>query len=92
MAMTNAELIAIEEGLLIADGLMEEDEQLHTYARWKAIGFKVKKGEKAIAIFDVWKPCKVKVKDKDGKETGEIQKKLFMVKSAFFKTSQVERI
>lgn len=92
MAVTNAEIIAREEENLFEEGIIEVDEEIHTFARWKAKGYKVKKGEKAVATFEVWKPCKVKVKDEKGEETGEIKKKLFMVKSAFFSTRQVEKI
>lgn len=34
---------------------MLEPESIHTYAGWKAIGRQVKKGEKCIATFMIWK-------------------------------------
>lgn len=32
-----------------------EPEKIHTYAGWKAVGRQVKKGEKSIAAFQIWK-------------------------------------
>ena len=82
MAITNREIIATEK---LARGIKEE---IHTFARWKSMGYAVKKGEHSNIKFAVWKP--VKVKDKEtGEETGE---KLIMKVSAFFTEKQVEKI
>lgn len=86
MATTNAVLIAMQEAELIRAGLMNADEEIHTFQRWKALGYSVKKGEHAIAKFPVWKMGTKK--DADGEE--ETTGRMFMKTSAFFKTSQVE--
>lgn len=82
----NEVLIAMQEAELIRAGLMSADEELHTFQRWKAMGYSVKKGEHAIAKFPVWKMGTKK--DDDGEE--ETTGRMFMKTSAFFKTSQVE--
>lgn len=76
MAMTNAEIIATECSLL---GITEE---VHTFQRWKAKGFMVKKGEKAVFKTTIWKA----VPKKD--EENEV--KMFMKSAAFFTASQVQ--
>lgn len=89
--MTNVQIIAIQEASLIADGKMGENEELHTYARWKQLGFSVKKGEKAITKFPIWKySTKTKKTEKEDDTTDEKDSYCFMKMSAFFKTSQVE--
>ena len=73
-----------------ADGTKKtlmEPEQIHTFARWKALGFSVKKGEKAVAKFPIWK-CAIK---KSEDELTEEDKRLFMKLSAFFSAAQVEK-
>lgn len=82
--MTNIMLIAIEEARLIQEGKMREDEELHTFKKWQSLGYSVKKGEKAIAKFPIWKYT---VKEKDGEEEAHT----FMKMSCWFSTSQVER-
>lgn len=96
--MTNIEIIAINEASLIADGKMTENEELHTYAHWKQLGFSVKKGEKAVTKFPVWKRKTKKVEeaeestDEKDSSTNDEKYSYFMKMSAFFKTSQVEPI
>lgn len=86
--MKNAVLIALEEAQLIRDGKMDESEQLHTFAGWKERGYSVRKGEKAIAKFPIWKQTFRK-----NKETGEQEKdRMIMKMSCWFKTSQVDKI
>ena len=65
-----------------------EPEEIHTFASWKAQGFKVKKGSKAIATFTIWKYATKEVENDDG-ETEE-RSRMFMKKSSFFARSQVE--
>lgn len=84
--MTNVAMIALQEAELIRAGLMSADEEIHTFQRWKAMGYSVKKGEHAIAKFPIWKMGTKK--DEDGEE--ETTGRMFMKTSAFFKTSQVE--
>lgn len=78
MAMTNGEIIATECSLR---GITEE---VHTFQRWKSMGYMVKKGEKAAFKTTIWKA----VPKKD--EEGEVR--LFMQTSAFFKASQVQAL
>ena len=35
--------------------MLDEPEAIHTFQKWKAKGFCVKKGEKAVAQFYIWK-------------------------------------
>lgn len=75
-----------------ADGTerhLEIPEQIHTFQGWKDRGFSVKKGEKAIAKFPIWKHTS-KTVEVDGEE--ETKTNMFMKTAAFFKLSQVERI
>jgi len=68
---------------------MEIPEEIHTYQRWKTMGFQVRKGEKAISKFTIWKYSERKIQDgEEEKRAG----KCFMKMSAFFAPSQVERI
>ncbi len=73
-----------------ADGLeieLKETEAIHTYNAWKALGFQVQRGQKAVAKFTIWKHA-----TKTDKETGEEESKMFMKTAAFFSASQVEPI
>ena len=76
MAMTNAEIIATECSLL---GITEE---VHTFQRWKAMGFMVKRGETAAFKTTIWKAAP--------KKDEENEVKLFMKRAAFFTASQVQ--
>ena len=64
---------------------IDEIQPIHTFAAWKMKGYKVKKGEHAIAKFPMWKYV---VKEKDG----EKEEKMFMKFSSFFSSDQVEKI
>ena len=81
IAYTGKEIVMVD-----SDGkefVVKETEPIHTYNAWKELGFQVKKGEKAIASFTIWKYKKNEEEDEAGK--------MFMKKASFFKTSQVER-
>ena len=89
--MTNSEIILGNMAMLIADGVITEDNVIHTYAHWKSLGFQVKKGEHATAKFPIWKYTKKK--DKDMSEEEAQQKGYcFMKNSAWFTDTQVEPI
>ena len=62
-------------------------EQIHTVRGWNELGFKVRKGEHAIAKFAIWSASKKKPKDDDEQPTTE----LHMRNASWFKESQVER-
>lgn len=83
MAITNQQIIL---GEMMARGITEE---IHTFEKWKSMGFSVKKGEKSEIKFPIWKYAGKKVKKEDG-ETVESNPHCFMKMSAFFKASQVE--
>jgi hypothetical protein len=92
--MTNAEIIMENSMLLVADGVLEVDEngmpeEIHTYSHWKTLGRQVKRGEKAIAKFPIWKYTSKKTEDVSEEEA---QKKgyCFQKLSAWFKYSQTE--
>ena len=73
--------------------LVEIPEPIHTYAAWKELGYQVKKGEKAVTSFTIWKYAKVKHDVEDDDEQNQTPEgRLFMKKAFFFKRSQVEAI
>lgn len=65
----------------------KETEQIHTFAAWKEIGYVVKKGQKAIAKFPIWKYVSHK-----NEEAEETDSKMFLKVAAFFSSSQVEKL
>lgn len=67
--------------------MLDEPEPIHTFQAWKAKGFCVKKGEKAVAQFYIWKCVSKENENSDGMT--EEQKKMFMKKASFFRASQV---
>lgn len=75
---------------------IQEIQPIHTYNGWKARGYKVKKGEKAIAKFPIWKYTvkKKTIEEAESMNEEEAQKKgyCFMKMSAFFTDEQVEKI
>lgn len=68
-----------------------EIETIHTYAHWKSLGFQVKKGEKAIAKFPIWKYTTGKKKD-ETEEEAQKAGHCFMKNSAWFTVNQVTPI
>ncbi len=67
-----------------------EPEPIHTYNTWKAMGYQVKKGEKNIAAFTIWKARTKKAEG--GDEDGGEETHMFMKTAHFFKISQCEKI
>lgn len=74
---------------------IQEIQPIHTYNGWKARGYQVKKGSKAVAQFPIWKMSTKKKKEKD-EESGEEKEvtngRMFMKLSSFFTDEQVEKI
>lgn len=68
-------------------------EAIHTYKGWQELGYQVKKGEKAIAAFKIWKYKKSNKSDEDLEtETQTISSKnMIMVNSFWFKADQVTK-
>lgn len=75
-----------------ADGehQISEPEPIHTFAHWKSLGYCVKKGEKAVAKFGIWKYRAKADENEEGQQIDE--NKMFIKLSSFFSQSQVERI
>lgn len=65
-------------------------EIVKTFPQWKAAGYHIKAGSKALFKAQIWKPCKQKIKDENGNTT-ETQK-LRLVDAYFFGLSQVEKM
>ena len=72
----------------------KETEEIHTFAAWKDQGYKVKKGQHAVAQFPIWKyTSKIDtIPMEDGTEHEFENSKMFMKKASFFSRSQVEEI
>lgn len=68
---------------------IEEPEQIHTYVGWREHGYQVKRGQKAIAKFNIWKCGKKKDKEDEESEDKEF---MFLTKAFFFSKKQVEKI
>lgn len=77
---------------------MNEPEAIHTFATWKQMGYKIKKGSKAVAQFPIWtykrgKKTEEAPADEEGKVEIKIQKpKMYMKNASWFSASQVEKI
>lgn len=65
---------------------MPEPETIHTFHTWKKMGFSVKKGEHAVASFEIWKHRLQKPKEDEGEE----REVMFKTKAFFFAESQVK--
>lgn len=96
--MTNLEIIMAEA---IAHKIYTEEEieeimlttgnlKIHTFAMWKSLGYKVKKGEHARIVTKLWK-CKKSTKEVD--EDNEVEyRNMYLVKSFLFTEDQVEKV
>ena len=90
MAINNNMIIENARAELILGGLLTPEQEIHTFQRWKALGYSVKKGEHAIAKFAIWKMGTRKTKNDDGEEEETTTGRCFMKTSAFFSSAQVE--
>ena len=86
MATTNAQIITENTIILAMVGKIQPNEEIHTFQHWKSLGYSVRKGEKAVATFPIWKYATKKKSDEDEEPSG----KMFLKNSAFFASSQVE--
>lgn len=68
--------------------VLDEPEDIHTFQAWKKLGYCVKKGEKAVAQFHIWKCVSKETENSEGMT--EEQKRMFMKKASFFSASQVQ--
>jgi hypothetical protein len=97
-AMTNDEMILKETALLQLDGTLESNEVLHTFQKWKQLGYHVKKGEKAIITMKLWKYKKPKKESQpllgvgSDEETKEKNYSYYYLTNAYmFSSKQVEK-
>lgn len=83
----------------MADGSeveVKETEAIHTFAEWKKAGYKVIKGQHAIAKFAIWmytdKPRRATVEAREtaGEDAEAPDPHYYMKESAFFSASQVQ--
>lgn len=94
--MTNEEIIERARQSLIKAGTIKANEAIHTYEAWKAFGLQVKRGEKAIVRFPIWKMSSKEKTVEVETESGEKEEKtmqlgrFFMKESCFFSSRQVE--
>lgn len=74
---------------------LEMPEPIHTFNGWKALGYSVKKGEKSVIKFPIWKYTE-KQKPEEEKTGNPLEDapvaNMFMKVSAFFRFDQVEKI
>ena len=70
--------------------MLDEPEDIHTFQAWKKLGYCVKRGEKAVAQFYIWKCVTKQVVDENNMT--EEQKRMFMKKASFFSASQVQAL
>lgn len=100
--MTNDEIILEKQYELLHEGKIGTmtirghlmPEPIHTRRRWKELGYKVKKGEKPIAKFEVWRTPKTRVvADAEGDLTEEAVKSTMRLEMAeFYAYYQVEEL
>jgi len=88
--MTNLEIIAT---VMTLNKITEE---LHTFSRWKSMGYSVKKGEHGIET-RLWKfntkAAEAEASDDDDEDTKQMHHSgYYLAKSFLFKRSQVEEI
>ena len=103
----NAKQRLLKEGLLKPTGRIRtarlddgseiqipEAEEMHTYKAWKARGYYVRKGEKAITRLSIWKhiPKTETIPLQDGTLKEIDASKMFLQTAFFFSQSQVDRI
>lgn len=82
--MTNVEIIMHER---LIHGIKED---LNTFLEWKRLGYRIKKGEKAVVQTKLWKKVKHKVRLEDDQE--EVQSKFVLVPAYLFTRSQVQKL
>lgn len=90
MTVKNVEIVALATAELINAGTISPTEEIHTFAKWKSLGYSVKKGEKCVVKLSIWKHTTKQITLENG-ETAE-DTRMFMKQAAFFSTSQVEKI
>lgn len=103
MIIFNASCELMEKGIIgttgrtlsveLPDGTkqeMLEPEPIHTFQKWKDLGYCVDRGQKSIATLMIWKAGKENIKNESDQDEETI--KMFMKKAFFFSQSQVKPI
>ena len=72
--------------------LVPEAEPIHTFAKWKELGYKVKRGEHAITKLAIWKYTTRRTDDEADPEEQTERGYCFQKTACFFSASQVEPI
>lgn len=85
-----------------ADGTKKEyelPEEIHTYQKWKSLGYQVKRGSKAVAQFPIWKFIggMKNNKEEEVREDVDVDKNenkgyCHMKLASFFSSQQVEKM
>lgn len=106
MIIMNVQFVLLEEGKIRGTGRMmtvvdadgneksvEEPEAIHTYETWKKLGYQVRRGEKAIAPIEIWKP-KTRKKEEEEKDAvpSLMKPQMFRKVAHFFAAHQVDPI
>ena len=89
--MNNEAIILQNMEILIRDGVITANNVIHTYQRWKSLGYQVKKGETAIAKFPIWKYTNERKEDMTEEEAQQCGY-CFKKNSSWFSDSQVTKI
>lgn len=77
-----------------ADGTEKEyelPEEIHTYQRWKSLGYQVKRGSKCVTQIPIWKYLGKKSDNLD-EEKAQAEGRCYMKTASFFTASQVEKM
>lgn len=102
MIIFNAQIELMEQGKIGTTGRVlkvqyedgektfPEPEAIHTFNWWKQNGYKVRKGEHAVAALMIWKY--ITSKKADDEEAEEADGKCYLKKAYFFSQAQVDRI
>lgn len=76
--------------------VIQEPEQIHTFAAWKSCGYHVKRGARAVAKIEIWNYAAPKKNRDSSEQPAEDQPAgggyCYLKTAAFFSASQVERI
>ena len=87
--MTNTAIIL---EYMLVNNLDPDKVVLHTYQKWKKLGYQVKEGEKSEHKISIWRRSTKKVENEEGEKEEVDNGRYFLKASAFFTQEQVERI
>lgn len=90
MTIKNVEIVALATAELIGAGVISAEEEIHTFAKWKSLGYAVKRGEKAVVKLSIWKHTTKQITLENGEAAEDTR--MFIKTAAFFSSKQVEKI